>query len=138
MEVIVGGAEIVFAFVGQRLSGEFAPVIPSTDDDCLRPHAEAAHRLFESEALQDSRCVGAYLDAGADLAEVACLFEDLHVVAGALEGKRGGEAADSCSDYYDSHGPQSLRTGGGIRLPGTDRQLPSCRLAARGGMLRGG
>jgi hypothetical protein len=68
MEVIVGRAEVAFTRVGQRLSCELAPVVPSAEDDRVRPHSEAAHRLLESESTQDSRRVGAYLNAGPDLA----------------------------------------------------------------------
>jgi hypothetical protein len=70
VEVIIGSAEVTLAGVGQGLASEHAAVIPAADDGRARPHSHAAHRLLESEALEDSRRVGTYLDAGADLAQL--------------------------------------------------------------------
>src|SRR5260370_39189242 len=100
MEVIVGRAEVALAFAGQRLPSEFAPVVPSAQDDRVRPHSQAAHRLLESEPMEDSRRVGAYLDAGADLAQFGGLFEHLNVEAGASKRQRRRETADSGADDY--------------------------------------
>ena len=103
MEVIVRRAEVTLACAGQRLSRELAPIVPSADDSRLRQHSHAAHRLFESEAMKDSRRVGTYLDAGADLAQLGGLFEHLNVDASASKRQRSGEAADAGADDYYSH-----------------------------------
>src|ERR1700733_12733906 len=79
MEVIVGRAEVAFTRVGQPLSRELAPVVPSAEDDRMRPHSEAAHRFLESEPAQNSRRVGAYLNASPNLAQVRSLLKYLNV-----------------------------------------------------------
>ena len=103
MEVVVGRAEVALACVGQWLSGELAPVVPSADDNRAWSYSRAAHRLFESEPIEDSRRVGTYLDAGADLAQFGGLLEDLDLEPSASKRQRRGEAADPGADYYDSH-----------------------------------
>ncbi len=103
MEVVVRRAEVTLACVGQRLSRKLAPVVPSADDNRMRPHSHAAHRLLESESMKDSRRVGTYLDAGADLAQFGGLFEDLNIEASASKRQRGREPADPGADYDDSH-----------------------------------
>src|SRR5580704_968630 len=139
MEVIVGRAEVAFTRVGQRLSRELAPVVPSAKDDGVRPHSEAAHRLLESEPAQNSRRVGAYLNAGADLAQFRGLLKYVDVEAGASQRQRRREAADPCSDYYYSHGlARRLRRGARIRSPGIDPSRLSGRPVGRGALRRGG
>src|SRR5580658_4647529 len=103
MEVVVRCPEVTLACAGQRLSSELAPVVPSADDDRVRPHSHAPHRLLQSESMEDSRRVGAYLDAGANLAQLGGLFEHLNVEASASKRQRGCQAADPCSDHYNSH-----------------------------------
>ena len=103
MEVIVRRAEVTLACVGQRLASEFATVVPSADDDRVGPHSEAAHRLLESESMEDSRRVGTYLDAGADLAQLGGLFEHANIEASASKRQRRREPADSGADHDDSH-----------------------------------
>ena len=103
MEIIVGRAEVTLACVGQRLAGEFAPVVPSADEDRARPNSHAAHRLFESEPMEDSRRVGTYLDTGADLAQFRGLFEHANIEPSASKRQRCGKAADPGADDYDSH-----------------------------------
>jgi len=119
LEVIVRRAEVKFACVGQRLSSKLAPVVPSADDNCVRPHSHAAHRLRKPEPIQDSRRVRAYLDAGADLAQFSGLLEDLNVEAGASKRQRRREPTDPRSDDDNSHvRARRLRTVLRIRLPG--------------------
>jgi hypothetical protein len=84
MEMIVGGAEVTLAGVGQGLASEHTPIIPAADDDCAGQHSEAAQRLLKSESMEDSRRVRTYLDAGADFAQLGSLFEDLNLKARAL------------------------------------------------------
>jgi hypothetical protein len=139
MEVLVGRAEVAFTRGGQRLSRKLAPVVPSAEDDGVRPHSEAAHRLLESEPTQDSRRVGAYLNACPDLAQFGGLLEYLDVEAGTSKRQRRCEAADPCSDHYDSHEPaRRLRRGARIRSRGIDPSRPSGRLVGRGALRRGG
>src|SRR5271155_2361430 len=119
MKMIIRSAEVTLACVSQRLSRELAPVVPSAEDQSLRPHAATAPRLIESEALEDSRRVGAYLDAGAYLAQFGGLLENLDIEASTSKGQCGGEAADSRSDYDDSHCIENLeRLAGKERHPG--------------------
>src|ERR1700676_604109 len=103
MEIIVRRAEVALACVGQRLTGDFATVVPSADEDRTRPHSHAAHRLFESEPIKDSRRIGTYLDTGANLAQFRGLFEHAHIKASASKRQRRRESADSGTDDYDSH-----------------------------------
>src|ERR1700738_1216769 len=69
MEVIIGGAEVSLAGVGQGLPSDHAPVVPRANDGRARPHSEEAQRLLKSEPMENSRRIGTYLDAGADLAQ---------------------------------------------------------------------
>src|SRR5260221_8147956 len=103
MEVIVGRAEVALACIGQRLPRKLEPVVPSANNYRGRAYARATHRLFESEAIEDSRRVGTYLDAGADLAQFCSLLEYLNVEASAAKGQSGGKTADPGADDYDSH-----------------------------------
>ena len=109
MEVVVRRAEVALAYVGQRLPREFATVVPSADEDRTRPDSHAAHRLFESEPIENSRRVGTYLDPGADLAQFGGLLEYLNLEPSASKRQRGCEAADPGADYYDSHVRAPLR-----------------------------
>jgi hypothetical protein len=103
MEIVIGGAEVSLARVGQRLAREHASVIPAVDDDRARTHSEATERLLESESIEDSRRVRTYLDAGADLTQFGGLLEDLDLKARPRKRQRSREAADPGSDYNDSH-----------------------------------
>jgi hypothetical protein len=109
MEIVIGGAEVALACVGQRLASKHKPIIPATDDYCARPHSEAAERFFESEPMEDSRRVRTYLDTGADLAQFGGLFEDLDLEARARKRQRSRKAANPSSNYDDSHIRQSLQ-----------------------------
>src|SRR5579862_1865041 len=109
MEVVVGRAEVTLARVGERLPRELASVVPSADDNRAGTHAHAAHRILEAEAIEDSRRVGTYLDARADLAQFGSLFEHKNIQTGASKCQRGCEAADPGTDDYHSHG-RSLKT----------------------------
>src|SRR5271170_3958680 len=51
MEVIVGGAEVTLASVGQGLASDHAPIVPAADDNLAGSHAEAAQRLFKPESM---------------------------------------------------------------------------------------
>jgi hypothetical protein len=53
--------------------------------------------------MENSRRIGTYLDAGADLAQFRGLFEHLNLEARAPKRQRGREAADPGSDHNDSH-----------------------------------
>jgi hypothetical protein len=53
--------------------------------------------------MEDSRRVGTYLDAGADLAQFGCLLEHLDLEARASKRQRRSQPADSGADDYDSH-----------------------------------
>ena len=103
MEIVIWRSEVALAGVGERLARDYAAVVPSVDDDRARAHSEAAERLCEAEATQDSRRVGTYLDAGADFAQFSGLLEDLDLESGARERQRGGESTDPGADYDDSH-----------------------------------
>src|SRR5260370_39981080 len=103
MEVIVRRAEVALAYVGQRLPSELAPIVPSAQDNRVRPHSRAAHWLLESKTMEDSRRVRTYLDAGANLAQFGGLFEHLNLEAGASKRQRRCETADPRPDDYDSH-----------------------------------
>ena len=103
MEVVVRRAEVTLACVGQRLSRKLAPVVPSADDGRVRPNSHAAHRLLESESIEDARRVGTYLDAGADLAQFGGLFEHPNIEAGASKRQRCREPANPGADDDYSH-----------------------------------
>jgi hypothetical protein len=103
MEVIIGRAEVALARVCQRLSRKLASVVPSAEDYGVRPHSHAAHRVLESEAMEDSRRVGAYLDARANLAQFGGLLENANIEPGTSQRQRRRQPADPCSDYDDSH-----------------------------------
>jgi hypothetical protein len=81
MEVIVGGAEVTLACVGQRLASKFTPVVPAPEHDRVRPHSFAAKCVAESEPMKDSRRVGADLYAGADFTQIGGLFKYLNIGA---------------------------------------------------------
>jgi hypothetical protein len=103
MEVIIGGAEVTLAGVGQGLASDHTPVVPAADDSRARPHSEEAQRFLKSESMEDSRSIGTYLDAGTDLAQFRGLFQHLNLEARAPKRQRGREAADPGSDHNDSH-----------------------------------
>src|SRR5260370_6937536 len=103
MEVIVRRSEVALACVGQRLSGDFATVVPSAYEDRTWPHSHAVHRLFESESMEDSRRIGTYLDTGANLAQFRGLFEHPHIKPSASKRQRRRAPAPPPSHYYHSH-----------------------------------
>ena len=103
MEVVVGRAEVALACVGKRLPSELAPIVPSTDDDRVWTHSHAAHRILEAQPIEDSRRVGTYLDAGADLAQFSGLLEHVNIETSASKRQRGGKAANPGADDNYSH-----------------------------------
>ena len=52
--------------------------------------------------MEDSRRIGTYLDAGANLSQFSGLFEYANVEASASKRQRRGQAADSGTDDYYS------------------------------------
>jgi hypothetical protein len=76
MKMVVRRAEVLFAKVGQGLTGEEAAIVPSMDLNRERTHSDSAKRVGEAEPMQDAVGVGANLNAGADLAELGRLFEN--------------------------------------------------------------
>ena len=103
MEIVVRRAEVALACIRQGLTSKLAPVVPSAQDNSSWPHSKTAHRIFESESMEDSRRVGADLDSRADLAQFGGLLEDLNLEASAAHRQCRREAADPCADDYDSH-----------------------------------
>jgi hypothetical protein len=67
----------------------------------LGPDLHPAERRFQAEREQDARAVGADLDAGADLPELARLLVDLDVDAAREQGERRGQATDARADHDD-------------------------------------
>src|SRR5687768_279828 len=59
--------------------------------------------LLEAEREQDARSVGADLDAGADLAKLGRLLEDLHVEPLPQEPQRRCQPADATPNDRDFH-----------------------------------
>jgi hypothetical protein len=108
MEMIIGGAEVTLAGPGQRLMGDHVPVGPPADHGRVRSHSESAQRLLKSEPMEDSSCIGTYLDAGANLAQFGGLFEELNLEAGALKRQRSHEATYPSANHYDSHVSEHL------------------------------
>jgi hypothetical protein len=109
MEMIIGGAEVTLAGTGQGLMSDHVPVGPAADHGRVRSHSESAQGLLKSEPMEDSSCIGTYLDAGADLAQFGGLFEELNLEAGALKRQRGHEAAYPSANHDDSHLREHLR-----------------------------
>jgi len=75
VKVVIRCAEVLFAKVGQALTGEEAAIVPPMDFNRERAHCDSAKRVGETEPMQDAVGVGANLDAGADLAQLGRLFE---------------------------------------------------------------
>ena len=103
MKMIVGRAEKPHAFVAERRLHQDAAVVPADEFERKRPHPDPLERFAQSEAVQDARCVGAYLNAGADFVQLRGLLEDLDVEPGAGKRERRRQASDSAPDNYDSH-----------------------------------
>ena len=103
MKMIVGRAEKPNAFVAERRLHQDAAVVPTQELERHRPHPDPLERFAQSEAIQDARCVGAYLNAGADFVQLRGLLEDLDVDPGANQRERRRQASDSAPDNYDSH-----------------------------------
>jgi hypothetical protein len=107
--MIVGRAKVSLAYIRQELAREHAAVVPSMDLDRHRPHRDLAQRFGESEPMQYTSAVGAYLDARPDLAQFGRLFEHLNIDARPPERQRRRESSDSRADYDDSHASVRLR-----------------------------
>ncbi len=103
MKMIVGRAEKPHAFVAERRLHQDAAVVPADEFERQRPHPDPLERFAQSETVQDARCVGAYLNAGADFVQLRGLLEDLDVEPGASKRERRRQASDSAPDNYDSH-----------------------------------
>src|SRR6266436_10285613 len=101
--MVVGRAEVSLAYIGQELAREHPAVVPSVNLDRHRPHRNLAQRFGESEPMQYTGTVGAYLDARHDLAQFGRLFEHLSIDAGPPERQRRRESFDSRADHDDSH-----------------------------------
>jgi len=67
----------------------------------LRPHLNLGEGRFQAEREQNARAVGADLDAGADLLELARLFVNFDVDAALEQRKRRGQATDAGADDKD-------------------------------------
>src|SRR5262249_55912235 len=67
----------------------------------LRPYLDLGERRFQAERKQDARAVGADLDAGADLLELARLFVNRNVDAALEQGQRRAQSADAGADDKD-------------------------------------
>jgi hypothetical protein len=104
MKVIVRGAEEAHALVAERRPHQDAAVVPAQELERKWPHPDALERRAQSEAVQDARRVGAYLNAGPDFVQLWSLLEYLDVDPGAGKRDRRSQASDSTPDNYDSHG----------------------------------
>src|SRR4029453_8330544 len=82
MKMIVGRAKGGLDFRSQRSALQSASVVPPPLVDRKRTHARRVHRMLEPEPMEQPRRIGAYLDAGAYLTELRCLFVDGHVAIG--------------------------------------------------------
>src|SRR5262245_41436301 len=126
-------AEALDAFVAKvepvpSFSGAPVPQLAA-----LRAHLHLAEGRFQAEREQNARAVGADLDAGADLLELARLFVNLDVDAALEQGQRRGEPADAGADddhmFRRAHGDFSTSresfcmAGGG--LIAISRRMPS-------------
>src|SRR5262249_51881838 len=67
----------------------------------LRPHLHLSEGRFQAERKQNARAVGADLNTGADLLELARLFVNLNIDAALEQGKRGGQPTAAGAD--DDH-----------------------------------
>src|SRR5262249_29212099 len=67
----------------------------------LRAESDPPQALLDSEMAQDFRGVGRHLYARPDALEPPRLLVDLHFVSGALQQRRGGQAADPGADDRD-------------------------------------
>ncbi len=67
------------------------------------PHvaADGGDGRAQPEGVEHLHAVRPEGDAGADRAQAAGAFQDLHLLTGALEGERGGQPADPGSDDDD-------------------------------------
>src|ERR1700737_3711774 len=101
--MVVGRAEVSFAYIGQELAREHPAVVPSVNLDRPRPPPNLAKRFRKSEPMQYAGTVGAYLDARPDLAQFGRLFEHLNIDARPAERQRRRESSDSRADHNDSH-----------------------------------
>src|SRR5260370_26041552 len=91
LHVLVAEIEPVPGFAG-------APVPQLT---ALRPDLNLGEGRFQAERKQNASAVGADLDAGADLLELARLVVNLDIDAALEQGKRRGQSTDAGANDND-------------------------------------
>jgi hypothetical protein len=99
MHLVVRKAKRVNRRVPERRPQQRAPVVPTALVKGDRTDAHTRKFLGEAEAMQDTRCVGAHLDACTDFAQLSRPFVDVHINAGPQQRERSRKATDAAADY---------------------------------------
>src|SRR5262249_5578503 len=89
-------ARVIERDAGHALAGEGAAHLHGR-----RPMRLGEYRLFEAEPFERAKDVGAELDAGADLAELGCLFQHPYRKAFARERMRRRQTPDTAARNQD-------------------------------------
>ena len=97
----VGIAEALAEGLAHRHRGDFGLVDRVHHHQPVGVDRARAGALAHAERVERGERIGAELDAGADLADVRGLLEDLHREAAARERQRGRETADAAAGNED-------------------------------------
>jgi hypothetical protein len=93
----VGIGKAAAESLAYRHRGHFGFVHRIHHHEMVGVHRLRASALADAERVEGRERIGAQLDAGADLADLRRLLEDLHRVAPPRERERGGEPADAAA-----------------------------------------
>jgi len=87
--------------VTERHVHDFGLVHRIHHEDAFGVHRALARPLADAERVECAECVGAELDARADLADLGGLLEDLYRESLSRKRQRGGKAADAATRNKD-------------------------------------
>jgi hypothetical protein len=94
-------AEAAAERIAQRHVHDLGLVERIHHEDAFGVHRARAGALADAERIECGKCVGAELDAGADLPDLRGLLEDLYCESSSPKRERGGKAADSATRDED-------------------------------------
>jgi hypothetical protein len=94
-------AEAAAKRVTERHVHDFGLVHRILHEDAFGVHRARAGSLADAERVECAECVGAELDARADLADLGGLLEDLYRESLSRKRQRGGKAADAATRNKD-------------------------------------
>jgi hypothetical protein len=101
MHLVVRDAKRLNDRVPERCPQQRTPVIPTALVEGDRTDAHSSKLLREAETMQDTRCVGAHLDARTDLAQHCRPLVNVDIKARSQQRQRGRQTADAAADHPD-------------------------------------